>query len=64
MNSNIYNISTKSGIREIASDMWTALSKDKILIGMGLISLLSIAGYVMDRNYSVKMGKDSIDIYP
>ncbi len=60
----IYDINSKSGIRDIASDVWTALSNDKILLGIGMIIVLSIAGYAMDRKYSLKMCKDSIDIRP
>ena len=61
---NIYNINTKPGIRDIASSIWTAFSKDKILLGMGMIGFLAIVGYAMDKNYSLNMGNDSIDIHP
>ena len=61
---NIYNINTKPGIRDITSGIWTAFSKDKILLGMVMIGFLAIVGYAMDKNYSLNMGNDSIDIHP
>ena len=54
-NQDVYNI-RPSGIL-------SALTGDKIMLGMGMIFLLSIVGAVIDNNYSVKFDGESIDLH-
>ncbi len=54
-NQEIYNVQS-SGILSI-------LTGDKILLGMGLVTLLAIAGAVIDNNYSFKLSNESFDLH-
>lgn len=49
----IYNITNNT------SGIWTGLFKDKILVGMGLIALLSFVGAVIENGYALKLGNNS-----
>lgn len=46
-----------------SSSVLSILTGDKIMLGMGMIFLLSIVGAVIDNNYSVKLDGDSIDLH-
>ena len=54
-NPEIYNVRSSSVL--------SILTGDKIMLGMGMIFLLSIVGAVIDNNYSVKLDGDSIDLH-
>lgn len=46
-----------------AAGFLSSLTGDKILLGMGMILLLSIVGAAIDNSYSLKLGGDSIDLH-
>ena len=54
-NQQVYNIES--------SDILSAITGDKIILGMGLILVLSIVGAVIDNSYSLKFGGDSFDLH-
>ena len=54
-NQEIYNVQS-SGILSV-------LTGDKIMLGMGMILILSIVGAAIDNSYSLKLGGDSIDLH-
>lgn len=54
-NQEVYNVRS--------SGILSALTGDKIMLGMGMIFLLSIVGAVIDNNYSVKFDGESIDLH-
>ena len=54
-NQEIYNVQSPS--------ILSTLTGDKIMLGMGMILLLSIIGAAIDNSYSLKLGGDSIDLH-
>ena len=46
-----------------SSSILSILTGDKILLGMGLVTLLAIAGAVIDNNYTFKLSNDSFDLH-
>ncbi len=54
----------KKTFGDVVSNIWNAISGDKILAGMGLITVLSLVGAVIDQNYSLKLDDKSIDLHP
>lgn len=54
-NQEVYNVQP--------SGFLSALTGDKIMLGMGMILLLAIAGAVIDNNYSFKLSNDSFDLH-
>lgn len=54
-NHEVYNVK--------ATEILSALTGDKIMLGMGMILLLSIIGAAIDNSYSLKLGGDSVDLH-
>lgn len=65
-NNGLYRItnSNESTIGDVVSDLWNAISGDKILTGMGLVTILTIVGTVLDCNYSLDVNKERINLHP
>ena len=54
-NQQVYNVTS--------SNILSAITGDKIILGMGLILVLSVVGAVIDNSYSLKFGGDSFDLH-
>ncbi len=54
-NQQVYNVAS--------SNILSAITGDKIILGMGLILVLSVVGAVIDNSYSLKFGGDSFDLH-
>ena len=54
-NQQVYNVES--------SDILSVITGDKIILGMGLILVLSVVGAVIDNSYSLKFGGDSFDLH-
>ena len=47
-----------------SSGIFDSITKDKIVLGICAIGLLTIVGAVIDSNYSVGLSKNSINLMP
>ena len=66
MNKKFFEVdpSLRMNAADVASGLWRALSGDKILFGMGLVTVLALFGAAMDKEYSVSVKPSTIDLHP